>query len=142
MGWIFIPIDEFYSKADIAVDDDKGEVYRDSSVEQWIEKILNYYTLKNNDYSSSASPPTAFLEAAAESVLRIPFYQLLTDFTATYAAESLGHRQFARLVLTPLSGLYPVEYKILVLENFVRALVNFKISKASTPFSYWRKRTN
>ncbi|CAG8580690.1 6601_t:CDS:2 [Paraglomus occultum] len=244
-GWIFIPIDEFYSKADIVVDDDvkrdtirhcltlawqilglydlhqdivdmpinpaimvislmkifliEGEVYRDSSIEQWIEKILNCYTLKDNetvDYSSSTSPPTAFLETAAESVLRVPFYQLFTDFTAAYAAESLGHTQFARLLLTPLSGSYPVEYKMLVwselydvlgtisvtyeevicigessiqgfhayfwpietnravLENFVRSLVNYKISKALTPFLYWmvihhlsgfifwRKRTN
>ncbi|CAG8465875.1 11534_t:CDS:1 [Paraglomus brasilianum] len=241
-GWIFIPIDEFYSKADIVVDDDvkkdtiqhcltlawqvlglydlhqdivdmpinpaitvislmkifliEGEVYRNSSVELWIEKILNYYILKDNETIDYSSSTTTFLETAAESVLRIPFYQLFTDFTAAYAAESLGHRQFARLVLTPLSGLYSVEYKMLVwselydvlgtisvtyeevicigessiqgfhayfwpietnravLENFVRALVNFKISKASTPFLYWmvihhlsgfifwRKRTN
>ena len=111
--------------------------------------------------------------------MRVPFYQLFADFTGSYAAESFGHRQFARLLLTPLSGLYPVEYKMLVwselydvlgnisvtyeeviyigesashgfhayfwpvetnravLENFIRALVNSKVSKTSTPFLYW-----
>ncbi|KAG9299962.1 hypothetical protein G9A89_009690 [Geosiphon pyriformis] len=181
----------------------EGELYRDMQINQLIEDILEPYTLKKSDLKDEISSPVDVetsiictnnpnlsllqLEDAANHILEIPFYQFFTDFSASYVAESLGNKLFARLLLTPLAtALYPIDYRILVwsdlyevlntievqyqevicfplhlndrvdstyggflsyfspveenktiLQMYVRALVNERVSLEKTPFLYW-----
>jgi hypothetical protein len=114
----------------------EGDLYRNSNIEVWIDKILSRYTFgfrsekseKERDYANVDSPENYnSLEDAAKDVLTTPFYTFFTDFSATYAAESFGHKSFAQCVIVPLSTIYPFDFKLLVWGDLFEVLSTINI---------------
>ncbi|RIA92350.1 hypothetical protein C1645_736445 [Glomus cerebriforme] len=111
----------------------EGELYRNSNIEVWIDKIFSRYTFgfgseRKRDYAIEGSPEDYYsLEDAAKDVLTTPFYTFFTDFSATYAAESFGHKSFAQSIIVPLSTIYPFDFKLLVWSDLFEVLSTINI---------------
>ncbi|GBB96460.1 hypothetical protein RclHR1_02760013 [Rhizophagus clarus] len=114
----------------------EGELYRNSDIEMWIDKILSRYTFgfrsekseKEQDYAIVDSQKDYYsLEDAAKDVWTKPFYTFFTDFPATYAAESFGNKSFAQCLVVPLSTIYPFDFKLLVWGELFEVLSTINI---------------
>jgi RNA polymerase II-associated protein 1 len=96
--------------------DSAEEVFRDRTVGQFMDDLLQPYTV-----AASRAPPampvvpaatTGDLEEVATRFLsKTPFYQYYTDFLALYDAISFSHPLFARLILPPTSMRYAADYR-------------------------------
>ncbi|KAF8635942.1 hypothetical protein AX15_000113 [Amanita polypyramis BW_CC] len=96
--------------------DSSIEVFRDATVTQLMEGLLQPYT-----YGTVTAEPLQdtklgakeSLEAVATRFLgsSTPFFQYYTDFVALYDAISFAHPLFARLLLPPLSMRYALDYR-------------------------------
>ncbi|CAG8484160.1 4297_t:CDS:2 [Ambispora leptoticha] len=111
----------------------EGELYRDTEINCLMENLVEIHTLRKTLLNSSVnellvttfrkSTPLPPLENVGSHVLEIPFYQLFTDFCASYASESFGHKFFARLLMIPLArGLYSIDYQMLVWNDMFEIL--------------------
>ncbi|CAG8754648.1 1204_t:CDS:1 [Gigaspora margarita] len=89
-----------------------GEIYRVPDIEQRIEKIISSFTFQQSSANNTKLIKQLLEDTAG--VLAVPFYQFFTDFSAAYAAGSYGNKSFARLLLLPISSIYPVDFKHLV----------------------------
>ena len=96
--------------------DSTEEVFRDRTVAQFMDDLLQPYTVA----ASHVSPAMTIVHAAATSNLeeaasqflgKTPFYQYYTDFVALYDAISFSHPLFARLLLPPTSMRYAIDYR-------------------------------
>ncbi|CAB4387529.1 unnamed protein product [Rhizophagus irregularis] len=110
----------------------EGELYRNSNIEVWIDRILSRYTFgygseKERDAIVNLPEDSYSLEDAAKDVLTVPFYTFFTDFSAIYAAESFGHKSFAQCIIVPLSTIYPFDFKLLVWGDLFEVLSTINI---------------
>lgn len=79
----------------------------------------------------TAVPP---LEQVSSQFSTAPFYQLYTDFLGLYDSISLSNRNFALLLLAPLSQAYPVDYRRLLWTDYQHVLktVRFELDEVVT----------
>lgn len=106
------------------------DVFRDPAVGQNMEDLLAHFS-----YAKLRHMPTVMQNGTLEDVSRTflgsqtSFYQFYTDFVALYDAISFFHSLFGRLLIPPLSMLYPLDYRKLLFGDFNHVLRTIK----STP---------
>jgi hypothetical protein len=103
--------------------DSAQEVFRDRTVEQFMEDLVRHYTVAaSRVLTSTPVVPVATsgdLEKVATRFLgKTPFYQYYTDFLALYDAISFSHPLFARLLLPPTSMRYAIDYRKLLWSDY------------------------
>lgn len=112
--------------------DSAEEVFRDRTVAQLMDDLLQPYTVA----PSRASPAMLVVPAATASDLeevatrflgKTPFYQYYTDFLALYDAISFSHPLFARLLLIPTSMRYPIDYRKHLWNDYAHLLKTIRI---------------
>lgn len=96
--------------------DSTEEVFRDKVVGQSMEELVAPFAASASPASLALPSPSASsqtLEAVASRFLGTgtPFYQFYTDFVALYDAISFSHPLFGRLLLSPTSMRYPLDYR-------------------------------
>ncbi|KAI0671182.1 hypothetical protein C8Q78DRAFT_974610 [Trametes maxima] len=98
-------------------DDSQEEVFRDTTVERFMEDLLVPFSASASEKTLHTPPPSIHASDSIDIVAKrflgsaVPFYQWYTDFVGLYDAISFAHPTFARLLLPPLSMRYPVDYR-------------------------------
>ncbi|KAK2465275.1 hypothetical protein APHAL10511_002629 [Amanita phalloides] len=100
--------------------DSSVEVFRNATVTQLMDNLLEPFTFGIASVESSDSGEKEDLESIASRFLgsSMPFFQYYTDFVALYDAISFAHPVFARLLLPPLSMRYALDYRKHLWDDF------------------------
>ena len=79
--------------------------------------------------------PSSTLEDATTAVsgTTVSFYQTYTDLVGLYDAVSLGHAQFARILVPPLAMTYAPDYRRLLWSDYYPALRSVRLAPAEAP---------
>ncbi|OBZ90413.1 RNA polymerase II-associated protein 1 [Choanephora cucurbitarum] len=96
-------------------------------VDDWLNKYCSYSTTLScleNAWQASSQ----YIRQA-----KVPFYQFYQGFVAQYAAVSLGHHGFARLLVYLLSQIDVVDYRHLVLADYRDILPTLKVRQDELP---------
>jgi len=112
--------------------DSSAEVFRDATVTQLMDTLLQPFTF--GTISAQSSPDVSSEKESLETVASrflgssTPFFQCYTDFVALYDAISFAHPLFARLLLPPLSMRYATDYRKHLWDDFGHVIKTVKIS--------------
>lgn len=102
--------------------DSGEEVFRDPLVTHWMDELLAPFAYGNSPGMHPSIPAStergSTLEHVSKSFLSTPFYQFYTDFLALYDAISFAHPLFGRLLLSPISMSYAIDYRKLFFGDY------------------------
>lgn len=110
------------------------DLFREPVISSLISKLFNISKkIASISCHGSTSIPT-LEEVSIKSLPNgIPFYQFYTDLLGLYDSISFGDDLFGRIVLSPTSMRYPVDYRKLLWDNYVSSIKTIRCKISESP---------